>query len=185
MNKQKLMSLVSGILMIGTVVSVPLPAYAAGGWFGHTGFLSGLVAFIAQKFGLDSAKVQSAVGEFTANQKAGGTPRPTLSPQDIVNREKLRLDKLVTDKKITTEQETAIVSELTTLRSKYPMDPNQTPDQRKTNRDALLNDWNAWAKANSIDPAVIGPMGGMRFGGMGRGMRNRNMNRGDADADDK
>lgn len=176
MSKKKIFIAVVGLVLGSAVIALPAPAYAANGWFGQGNFFTKLVEYISQKFGLDKTQVQSAVTDFQQQQKATITPRPTLSPQDILNREKTRLDNLVSQSKITTDQENAILAELAALRTKYPFDPqsNLTPDQRKAQMQNMQNDWTTWAKANNIDPNLIRPWGmgfGMGGRGFGRGPR--------------
>jgi polyhydroxyalkanoate synthesis regulator phasin len=148
------------LVVVGSVVTVPIPAYAAGnGWFGGGNFFSKFVDFFAQKFGLNKTQVTNAMTDFNKQQMA--------------DRQKKRLDPLVTSGKITADQETAIITELDALRAKYLFTPSdgKTPEQRKTDRENMQNDWKAWAQANNIDPTIAGP-GGMRMGGgMGGGSK--------------
>lgn len=140
----------------------------------HPNFFQGIIDFIAQKFGLDKTQVQSAVNDYRSQQKAN-TPRPTMSPEDVAAREKTRLDQLVKDGKITSSQETAILSELATLRVKYNPDSmrNLSPQDRRTKMQQMRDEIINWAKSQGIDSSYVmsfGPMGGMGFGkGMRRG----------------
>jgi polyhydroxyalkanoate synthesis regulator phasin len=64
---------------------------------------------------------------------------------------KNRLDRLVANGKITSEQETAIVNEISLLKSKYnPVD--------KTNLAKLRQEFRDWLKAQNIDLRIF-PMG--------------------------
>lgn len=168
-TKQQAISAVASVLLVGSVVAVPMPAYAAGnGWFGGN-FFTNFVNFFAQKFGLDKTQVQNAMTDFHNQQVANTTPRPTMTPQQMDAREKTRLDPLVTSGKITADQETAIIAELDALHAKYPFTPGETQDQRKTNMQSMQSDWKAWATANNIDPTIINPGGMGMMGGRGRG----------------
>jgi len=138
----------------------------------HQGFFQGLIQFIEQKFGLDKTQVQSAVSEYKAQRQANITPRPTMSAQQQQDREKARLDKLVQQGKITSDQETAIINELNTLHTKYPVDANATAAQRRTQMQSMMNDLKAWATSQNINLSYVMP--GFGGGMMGR----RGMHRG-------
>ncbi len=135
-------------------------------------FFQGIIDFISQKFGLDKTQVQSAVNDYRAQRKATMTPRPQLSAEDIANREKTRLDKLVTDGKITSAQEQAIITELAAIRSKYSLDSmkNLTSDQRRQKMQQMHDEIVTWAKSQGIDSSYVMPGFGM-MGGMRKGMR--------------
>jgi len=124
-------------------------------------FFQGLITFIEQKFGLNKDQVTAAVNDYKNQVKATITPRPTLTPDQIQAQEKTRLDKLVTAGKITGDQETAILNELATLRTKYNLS-GLTGTQRKTQMQAMQTELKTWATANNINLAYV-----MGFGGMG------------------
>ena len=171
MDKKKIVSILTVMVVMLSIFAVAKPTYAANGWITNNSFFTKLIEFISQKFGLDKTQVQNAVTDFGNQQKATITPKPSQTPQQIQDREKKRLDPLVTQGKITTDQENAILTELTALRAKYPFDKNQTPDQRKTQIQNMQNDWKVWTQANSIDLTIIGPFGGGMMRGGGIGMR--------------
>jgi hypothetical protein len=146
-HKTVLFTTFVSVLMVGSVIALPVPAYASNGWLGG-GYFSGLITYIEQKFGLDKTQVQNAVNEYKASITP--SPRPTPNPQAMQTREKQRLDKLVSSGKITAGQETAILAEFVTLQA-----------QDKTNPKNMQNDWKIWATANGIDPTLVMPFGGM------------------------
>lgn len=171
-SKKKIISIFAIVLIFGSIFALPQQAYAANGGFWGGNFFSGLIAFISQKFGLDKTQVQNAMQEYQVQVKATITPRPTMSPQDRQDREKKRLDNLVSSGKITTDQENAIISELETLRTKYNLGAqnNQTPVERKTQMDNMKNELDSWATSQGLDPKYVMPMFGRgRGGGMGKG----------------
>jgi len=162
MIKNKLFSTVAGILVVSSVLAVSAPAYASNGFFGGN-FFSGFVNFFAQKFGLSTTQVQDAITQYKAS----------ITPTPMQNREKAQLDKLVSSGKITSAQETAILTELATLQSQYPFTQGETQAQRQTNMQNMQSAWKTWATANGIDPMLVKPFGGMGGGrGFGRGRGN-------------
>jgi hypothetical protein len=167
-NKTKIVSIFTIFLMTGSMFAVSKPAYAANGGFWGGNFFSGFVSFMAQKFNLDKTQVQNALNDYQKQQKATITPRPTMSRQDRQAMEKKRLDIFVSQGKITSDQENAIISELETLRTKYNLGAqnNLTPEERKTQMDNMQNELKTWAKSQGIDSSYILPMGkgGRGFG---------------------
>nr|HVZ58809.1 hypothetical protein [Patescibacteria group bacterium] len=113
--------------------------------------------------------VKSAVNDYKTQQQA-------KMQQVRDDREKTRLDQLVKDGKITSSQETAILNEEASLKSKYnPANlKNLTADQRKAQFDAMQQEIQTWAKDNNIDPKYLMPNFGigMRMGIRRGGWRN-------------
>jgi len=171
-NKKNTVLFLATIVIAGSLLTVSRPAYAASGDFWGGNFFSGLIQYIAQKFGLDKTKVQTAVNDYQQQKKATITPRPTMSPQDRQTAEKKRLDPFVTQGKITADQENAIIAELETVRTKYKLDSNLTSDQRKTEMQNMQNDLKSWAQSQGIDSTYVLPMFGPGRGG-GNGFRGR------------
>ena len=171
-SKKILVPLLSFFVILSGILFVVPSAHAqTTNSNGNGNFFSGLVNFIAQKFGLDKTQVQTAITDYKTQHKASITPKPTLTQDQITTIEKTRYDKLVTSGKITAAQETAILSELTLLRSKYTFNKNQTPDVRKVQMQAMQEDIKTFATAQGIDPSLL------RFGGSGimreRGFRGK------------
>ena len=132
----------------------------------NTNPFSGLIQFISQKFGLDQGKVQTAVTDYKNTQKQ-------QFKQTQQQNEKNRLDTLVKQGKITSNQEQAIITELTVLNTKYnPANFNNlTAAQRKQQRTDEQTEVNAWAKSQNIDPKYILPGFGRGFRGMHMGWK--------------
>jgi hypothetical protein len=185
MNKQKIFVSITSIALAGTTLFAVPHVYAQTPESSpHLNFFQELVQYISQKFGLDKSQVQSAITDFQQQKKATVTPRPTLTPQQITDREKTRLDQLIKDGKITSDQETAIMNEQATLRAKYNFGStdNLTPDQRKTQMTAMRDETVTWAKSQGIDSSYVMPGAGMGgrgvwdLGGKGKGWDRHNIN---------
>ncbi|MGE5041505.1 MAG: hypothetical protein ACM3IJ_01235 [Candidatus Levyibacteriota bacterium] len=159
MLKQKLFTLAMLFSFMGSALLVTAPAYAQGtNTNNNSNFFSGLIHFIAQKFGLDQNQVKAAVTQYHTEKKANAL-------QNFQKTEKARLDKLVSSGKITPAQETAVIGELAALRSKYSLNGNLTPRERRENLQSFQNDLKAWAQNQNINLQYIEP-----GYGMGRGM---------------
>jgi hypothetical protein len=168
MYNTKLARSLATVALVATILFVAPYAHAqtTGDTQQHGGFFQGFIQFLEQKFGLDKSQVQSAAQEYKAQITV--TPRPTLTADQVTDKEKGRLDKLVSNGKITAAQEQAILTELATLRSKYPTSSlqNMTPDQRRTQLQAMQNELKTWAQSQNIDPTYLMPFG---MSGMGMG----------------
>ena len=167
--KKKLFSIFTVTLIFASTFAV-IPAYAASGNTNRGNFFTGLIQFIAQKFGLDQNQVQSAVNDYKNQQKAN-------MQQNMQNREKSRLDSLVSQGKITNDQETAILSELQILHNKYNSAnlKNLTPTQRQQQFQQLQSGLKSWAQSQGIDPSYVMPFGrrmGMSRHGFGKWRHN-------------
>lgn len=168
-NKKKTMLIVSVFTVFTSLFVVLKPIYATDKSFWGGNLFSGLIEYISQKFSLDKSQVTSAVQDFQKQKKATITPRPTMSIQDRQAAEKKRLDLLVNQGKINTDQENAIIAELESLRVQYKIDQNMTPDQRKTQMQNMQNELKSWAESKQIDPNYVLGIGVGRDMGEGRG----------------
>lgn len=122
-----------------------------------------MVKYIADTFHLDQTQVKTAVTTYQTQHQA-------QHQTNLDTREKTRLDQLVKNGKITTDQETAILAEEKTLQSKYnPANmKSMSAADRKAQFTAMQSDIQTWAKANNVDPKYLMPNFGM---GMKMGMR--------------
>lgn len=177
MTKQKLALAITTLTLFGSMFATTPLAYAQGPGEGNNNFFQGLISFISQKFNLDKTQVQNAVTDYRNQNKP--TPKPTLTPDQIQAREKQRLDKLVSNGKITSGQETAILNELSSLRSKYNI--SSLSGQDKINKmKEMQAELKTWATNNNISWAYVsgfGMFGGMREGdndGFGRRFEHKN-----------
>lgn len=155
-TKQKILSAMAIVILFGSTAAATAPAFASTGNSGGGNFFSGLVEFISQKFGLDKAQVTTAVNDYRTQQK-------TTRQQNADDREKKRLDGLVSQGKITSAQEQSIIAERATLRSKYsPANfKDLTPEQRKQKMTDEMNELKSWAQSQNIDPKYVIPGFGM------------------------
>jgi polyhydroxyalkanoate synthesis regulator phasin len=169
-RRKKLTQSLAIAALAATILAAAAPAFAqTTTGQSHVGFFQGLIQFIEQKFGLDQNQVQSAVQQYQAQRKATITPRPTLTQQQMSDNEKSRLDKLVSSGKITSDQESAILTELSSEQSKYNLSSlqSETPQQRKSTMQSMQNDLKTWAQQNNINPMYVMLFGGGMRGGRG------------------
>jgi polyhydroxyalkanoate synthesis regulator phasin len=117
-------------------------------------FFSGVVKHISEKFGLNKNEVQTVVNEYRS-QRRTITPRPTRTGDERKARDKVRIDRLVKNGKITESQGQAMLDEVTLLRSKYKFDGSQTKEQRQTQMKAMIEESTAWANAQGVDVSYI------------------------------
>jgi len=144
MLSKKILVPVFAIVIAGsTLVGVSAIAHAQTG----TTPFAGLAQAIASKFNLNQSDVQSAITSYMQ--------------QNMQNRQKNRLDKLVSAGKITSAQETAILAELATLQSQYSPSSFQgmTQAQRQQAMQDRKNALTTWANAQGINPAYVMPFG--------------------------
>jgi hypothetical protein len=170
-NKKLVVPMAVLTLTAGMLFVTPEAHAQTNGSAGGGNFFSGLVQFIEQKFGLNHEQVQSAVKEYRQDHRASLTPRPTRNPQAMQKFEQKHLDVLVTQGKLTADQEKAVLAELQTLRTKYNPDSMKslTPQERWTKMQDMQNELKSWAQSQNIDPSLILP----QFGKGRFGMRHR------------
>jgi len=168
MKKQKTILSILTFSIIGLAILNLNPVYAQTPTPTHKNPFSVLVDMIVSKFNLDKNQVQSVVDQFK-NQ------RRTQAQENIQERENIKLDKLVTDKKITPEQKQAILAKLKTLREKYNKQDLKdfTADERQIQLQAQQDELKKWAESQGIDPTYLTPGFGMGKGKMMRGFRNK------------
>lgn len=132
---------------------------------------SDLVQKIAQKFGLDQTQVQSVFDDYRNQRKQ-------TMMQNMQKKQEDRLNQLVQNGKITDAQKTAILNEMSVLKSKYNPDNfrNMTPDERKKQFQAEQDEIKTWSQSQSIDPMYLRPGFGIgwprRMHGKGMGWFN-------------
>lgn len=121
---------------------------------------SGLAQTLATKFGLSQSDVQSAITAYMQQQKGN-------RQQNMAQMQKKRLDQLVSQGKITSAQETAILDELASLKNQNnPISfQNMTQAQRQQAMQDQKNAITSWANSKGINPAYVMPFGGGRRGG--------------------
>lgn len=159
--KQKIFSFLAAVTLVVTPITAVVPVYAAdSNTTTQQNFFQGLVQFIAQKFGLDKTQVQSAVDDYHTQHKA-------QVQQKLQNNEKMHLDTLVKQGKITTSQEQQILDEQKKLQSEYnPANfKNLTPQERQQQFQKEQAEMLAWSKDTGIDKKYLMPRA-MHFGRM-------------------
>lgn len=115
---------------------------------------SGLSEEIAQKFHLNQSDVQSVIISYMQQHKQ-------IMMQNRQKRVKERLDQEVQAEKITSDQESAIIKELTSLKNNYTSSSfeTMTPAQHQRAMQNRHNELEAWAKTQGIDPSLIPDFG--------------------------
>lgn len=154
MIKRKILALLA-VLVFGSSMLGALPVYAQSSNTTQPNFFQGLINFIAQKFGLDKTQVQAAVTDYHNQQKQSRQAK-------MQQREKARLDQLVSQGKITKDQENLILNKLQEIQNNRQNWRNLSADQRKTAMQQERTDLQNWAKQNNINLQYL-----MGFGRMG------------------
>ena len=158
MLSKKILIPVFAVIVTGsTFLGLNTYAHAQGG----NGPFSGLAQAIATSLGVDQSKVQSAITAYMQQEKG-------KRQQNMQQGQKARLDKLVSQGKITGAQETAILAELSTLQAQYSPSSLQgmTQAQRKQAMQDEKNAITTWANSQNpkINSAYVMPFGGRRGG---------------------
>lgn len=147
MINKKIFLSVAGIVITGATllgVSTSVHAQESNSRF------TGLAQAIAVKFSLNQSDVQNVISSYMQ--------------QEMQQRQKNRLDKLVGKGKITNAQETLILGELATLQSQYS--PSSMRGMTKTQRQQAMKDRKnaiaAWANSQNpkINPSYLILFGG-------------------------
>jgi len=153
------------VVLLGlTPMVAAAPSFAATTTPTHTNFFQGLITFLEQKFGLDKTQVTAAITDYK-NQNKGNMQT------NMQNREKTYLDGLVSQGKLTSSQEAAILAELASLQSTYKPTTGETSAQRMQQMQQMQADLKTWAAQQNppIDVTLIMPMGGGPRGGFRHG----------------
>jgi len=154
MQTKKLIPAIAVLVVGGSLLGATTLAFAQSG----DTPLSGLAQSIASKFNLNQSDVQSEINSYMQQHK-------TNMQKTMQDRQKARLDDLVTQGKITSAQETAILNEYASLQSQYGPSALQgkTMAQRLQARKDEKLALTTWANAQGINTEYVLPMG---MGGM-------------------
>lgn len=137
------------------------PVYAQESQPGPFGFFKNFFSQVAQKFGFKKNPVTDQQN-FQDGQKdrpqgsPNGSPRsfPSGSPMSLENMLEERLDKLVSDGKITEEQKTAILAKIEALQAEYSLD-SLTGEERQEKMQEMMEKLKTWAQEQGIDQTYI------------------------------
>lgn len=156
--QKSILSSIAALVLVLTPFVATVPAYAAGPTTTQPNFFAGLVSFLAQKLGLDNTKVQSAVADYTNQQKS-------IRQTNRQNQEKAHLDALVKNGTITGSQEQQILLELSKLHSEYnPANfKNLTAPERKQKFQQEQAEVQSWSASTGIAAKYLRPGFGMRW----------------------
>ena len=155
MQTKKLIPAIAVLVVGGSLLGATTLAFAQ---TGNTP-LSGLAQSIASKFNLNQSDVQNQINSYMQQHKAD-------MQKTMQDRQKARLDALVTQGKITSAQETAILNEFASLQTKYGPSAMQgkTAAEKVQARKDEKTELTAWATSQGINTSYVLPfgMGGMR-----------------------
>lgn len=151
MISKKLLIPVFAVVVTGSTLfglKATVNAQTSGGHF------SGLAQAIATKFSLNQSDVQSAITAYMQQQQVNWQ-------QNMQQRQKQRYAQLVSQGKITSAQETAILGELTTVQSQYSPGSFQgmTQTQRQQAMQNEKSTLTSWANSHGINPEYVMPFG--------------------------
>ena len=120
--------------------------------------VNSLVQKIADKFGLKQEDVKAVFDEHHKEME-----------MQMQKKQDERLDQLVKDGKITSDQKTLIINKMNELKAEHEKDfeefKNLSKDQIKAKMEARHAELNIWAKENGIDPQYL--MFHVKFNGKG------------------
>lgn len=119
--------------------------------FDTTDWKTSFVQTLADKLGVSSDKVETAVGDIRSENRV-----------EAQSRYEERLGELVQLGKITESQKQLILDKKAELQKEW--------DAQQSQRQQHQEELRSWASDNGIDLSVIGPIGGMGHMGEGRGM---------------
>lgn len=141
---------VTGFLGLGILNSGAVYAQENVAVVSKPNFFSAVVDKISATFGLDKAKVQAVVDEVEKEHKA------TMNTE-MKKRQEERLNKLVSEGKITEAQKTAIIKKHEEMRNNFNPETfkNMTEEQRKAAMEKQHADLEAWAQSQGIDPEYL------------------------------
>jgi hypothetical protein len=156
-KKTKIIGIAAGLVGLAAVGVGAITAQAAFNG-NHPNFGGNMVNAIAQKFNLNSSDVQQVVDEQFAQQKE----------QMDANRQQTftdRLNKAVTDGKLTQDQADKITAEKASIDSQIAALNGKTGDDLKTAMKQIMDSEKQWATDNNIPQQYLMP----GFGGLGAG----------------
>lgn len=106
--------------------------------------ISGLAQAIAQKFNIDPNQVQTTITDYRQQNKQ--------------NNLQSHLNQLVTQGKITQAQEQAIITEISSLKTKYNLGSlgTITPQERRQALQNAHNEFKTWAQSQGINLPIFG-----------------------------
>jgi len=152
-------------IIAGVIVGLCLMATGFGvvkatsGSIGSNNPMSKLVILIAQKFNLNETDVQNVVDEYKTQMD---TERESQQQTEFT----ARINKAVTDGKLTQAQADLIVAKMAELKTQEEAMRSMTPEERKTTMKERMDTMKQWMTDNNI-PQEFCPCGM----GMGMGMK--------------
>jgi hypothetical protein len=123
--------------------------------------MSGLVAAIAQKFNLNSSDVQQVFNEQGAQMR---TQMQAKQQQAFID----RINKAVSDGKLTQDQANKILAEKTLIESQIAALADKTNTERQTAMKTIMDSLKQWSTDNNIPTGYL-PFGFGGFEGFGHG----------------
>lgn len=106
-----------------------------------------IVQKLAERFGLDEGDVQDVFDEVHDERYT-----------DMMAKWEERLNDFVTEGKITDQQKQALIDKQQELESMMLELRDKTPEERRTQMQALHDEFTQWLKDNGIDTEFVGPL---------------------------